>query len=169
MTEDETEQTTQEVVTTLVDVIIMYGNRGHYFGFEHVVPNRIDCVDGFSVSILAGGGTYCSPRPPLCMCWMPDHPSSLKNLKADGLMHNVDCDYRGPFSAVEVGFPNQRPEPWGAWDEYCDDPGGDPTECVYPFVPADLVRDLIISHGGEVAKPDTYYRGQEDPPGSGAT
>lgn len=81
--------------------------------------NAIKCADGFSLSVIAGMWVYSSPR-------------------------DVET---GPFAAVEVGYPSERPEPWDAWAEYCENPE-DPTSTVYGYVPVDLVRALVESHGG---------------------
>lgn len=91
--------------------------------------NTILCVDGFSMSVIAGSGTYCAPRP--------------------GQATGTPYDYEGPFAAVEVGYPSERPEPWSDWAEYCEDPG-EPTNTVYGYVPVAMVRALIDLHGGEV-------------------
>lgn len=91
--------------------------------------NSIVCVDGFKLSVIAGAGAYCSPRPSL----------------HDG---DVPVDFAGPFSQVEVGYPSERPEPWSEWERYCESPGS-PTDTVYGYVPVKLVRALIESHGGE--------------------
>ena len=44
------------------------------------LAKRIECVDGFSISVQASWGAYCSPRT------------------------NI-----GPWSSVECGFPSQEP------------------------------------------------------------
>lgn len=92
--------------------------------------NEIICADGFSVSVIAGWGTYCSPRPD----WF----------------NNVPRSYAGPYYEVEVGYPTARPEPWGDWAEYCEN-DTDPTGAVYACVPIEMVRALVASHGGQVA------------------
>lgn len=91
------------------------------------VSNSIRCADGFKVSIIAGGGAYSTPR-------------------SDGYTDSEP----GPFSAVEVGFPTARPEPWADWEQYCKDPKN-PMGTVYGYVPVDMARALVASHGGEVA------------------
>ena len=110
--------------------IAKFGNRRMVRDTYVVVKdNRITCADGFSLSVIAGYGTYCSPRP--------------------GDDDGVAEDYSGPYTLVEVGYPSQRPEPWdGRWSERCDDPE-EPTSSVYGYVPVEWVRDLIESHGGE--------------------
>jgi hypothetical protein len=50
----------------------------------------------------------------------------------------------GPYSRVEIGFPSKREELIIEWAE---DPG-DPTETVYPYVPSEIVWDVIIKNGG---------------------
>ena len=80
--------------------------------------NNLRCADGFTMSVIAGGGAYSTPRD-----------------SADG------------YTAVEVGFPSERPEPWAEWEEHCD--GADnPTGTVYGCVPVDMVRALVALHGG---------------------
>jgi hypothetical protein len=76
---------------------------------------RITCKDGFSVSIQASARHYCRPRTD-----------------------------NGPWTHVELGFPNQR-DPM--IDLYADD-ADDPLHTVYPCVPLVLVERLIESHGG---------------------
>lgn len=88
--------------------------------------NKITCADGFRLSVIAGGGTYCSPRPGM----------------------TVPEGYDGPFAAVEVGYPSERPEPWSEWEQFCENTQ-DPTSTVYGFVPVEIVRTLVESHGGE--------------------
>lgn len=86
----------------------------------------IRCADGFRMSVISGYyGTYCNPRPGF----------------------NQLLNYSGPFTEVEVGFPSARPEPWDTWREYCENVD-EPTETVYAYVPVDVVRALVESHGG---------------------
>lgn len=100
--------------------IIAEGNRSlSPAGVGARISNKITCKDGFKMSVIAGGGTYSSPR-------YAEH---------------------GPFEAVEVGFPSLRPEPWDTWAEYAENED-EPTQTVYGWVPVQLVRDLIEAHGG---------------------
>lgn len=80
---------------------------------------RITCKDGFSLSVQAGRGWYCSPR------------------------HDA-----GPWTEVEIGFPTTTPEPWEEWAKYVED-SDRPTDTVYARVPLTLVEALVASHGGE--------------------
>jgi hypothetical protein len=113
--------------------IVAKGNRS-YSPNDGRRPNKVRCVDGFSLSVIAGEGTYCAPRP-----------------DRYGGLGDAPGDYPGPYTAVEVGYPSERPEPWdepGGWRSYAED-GNDPTETVYGYVPVELVRALIAAHGGE--------------------
>jgi len=83
------------------------------------VSNIVQCQDGFKMSVVAGGGTYASPR-----------------------------EGGGPYAAVEMGFPSQRPEPWAVWQELAESPET-PTETVYGWVPVETIQALIELHGGE--------------------
>jgi hypothetical protein len=91
-----------------------------------------------SISVIAGAMVYCVPRPG----W----PFGKEK---------ADEDYPGPYTHVECGFPSERPEPWDVmdgplcWKEYAED-AEMPTETVYAYVPVELVRCLLLSHGGEV-------------------
>lgn len=114
-----------------LEQIIKAGNRPH-----RDTPNRITCADGFTLSVIAGPGTYCSPRPAL-----------LQGLP-DGLVSDAPSDFPGPYTAVEVGFPSARPEPWDEWVQRAED-DEHPTGTVYGYVPVEMVRALIESHGGE--------------------
>lgn len=87
--------------------------------------NVIRCQDGFEISVIAGYGTYCSPR-----------------LAID------DAPPWGPFKEVECGYPSERPEPWDQWSWYAE-VSNDPTGTVYRYVPVSLVRLLVEIHGGE--------------------
>lgn len=91
--------------------------------------NNITCADGFKLSVVAGWGMYCEPRP-----------GSSRS--------DVSDRYDGPFWEVEVGFPSERPEPWDEWSQWAESPD-DPTGTVYGWVPVEKVRELIESHGGE--------------------
>lgn len=83
--------------------------------------NLIVCRDGFRMSVVTGEWLYCIPR-----------------------------NNTGPYTAVGVGFPSRRPEPWAVWGEYAE-MGVAPTNTVYPYVPVEDVRKLVKRHGGEVS------------------
>lgn len=76
-----------------------------------VMP-RIVCADGTTLSVQAGSALYSTPRTD-----------------------------RGPYSAVEVGFPSSPPP--STWDEYS---GGDSN--IWAYVPIELVHFYIAGHGG---------------------
>jgi len=81
--------------------------------------NTIHCKDGFHISIQASRYHYCEPRI--------DHPK-------DGYTH------------VECGFPSL--DPGDELRAYQEMPDEDPTGCVYPYVPVEVVNRLIDAHGG---------------------
>ncbi len=80
---------------------------------------RLTLKDGESLSVQASKYHYCTPR-----------------------------EDRGPYMAVEVGFPSV--EPPETWREYFDGDweNQDRTGSVYGYVPIDLVIDFINAHGG---------------------
>ncbi len=88
------------------------------YGFKESLP-RITTVDGESLSVQAGELLYSNPR-----------------------------ENRGPWYAVEVGFPSITPPE--SWKEYFDGDweisGG--TDSVYAYIPIELVVDFINEHGG---------------------
>ncbi len=98
----------------------------------HFTRPRIHCADGFSVSIQAGWGKHCYPRP-----------------SADGeSIHEIKHAYRGPFHEWELGFPSAHPG-----DEIMKYIDGnpettDPTQTVYGYVPTVAVLRLLEEHGG---------------------
>lgn len=125
------------IVTAKIDDILAHGNPQR---LTSTYTSRIVCADGFHLSVIAGCGAYSAPRTSLPgyddldLSWEP-------------------ADYPGPYTAVEVGFPGERPEPWDGrggegWGWYAEEPAT-PTETVYGWVPGDMVRDLILLHGGE--------------------
>ena len=131
---------------SLLERIIANGNRGHnHSDRENRRGNTITCNDGFEVSVIAGGGVYCTPRPALCI--YPYDDSMCREAVLD-YMYEAPCTYNGPYTHVEVGFPSEVPEPWEIWSEFCEDPET-PTSTVYGYVPVEDVRALIALHGGE--------------------
>lgn len=122
-----------------LELTIARGNRGLHRPIPFL-SSKIECADGFTVSVIAGGGTYCHPRPAMCT-------GGAHAPQWDG---GVQCNYPGPYTEVEVGFPSERPEPWSEWEKYADGSIGDATGAVvYAYVPVDMVRALIASHGGQ--------------------
>ena len=96
---------------------------------ESPQPSRaaIVCRDGFTMSVQASAYHYCSPR-------INDAPIYLE---------------------VEIGFPSKRErlldkyvEGFGLWVYKDDD--FDFTNAVYPYVPAEVVIEVIMKHGGMV-------------------
>lgn len=83
------------------------------------------CADGFTMSVQANEGAYCSPR--------------------------VDDAER--YTAVEIGFPNESEDLiLGYMETITREPEEreDPTRSVYPYVPTSVVSLVIAKHGGIV-------------------
>lgn len=81
-------------------------------GWAKVIPPVI-CEDGGKISVQASRTHYCEPRSDI-----------------------------GPYSRVEVGFPEGIPEveQWSDWE---DSPGD-----VWGYVPIEEVAKAILAHGG---------------------
>ena len=79
------------------------------------VTKRIECEDGFNISVQASEYMYCEPR--INKGW--------------------------PYSEVELGFPSKNDD---LIDDYAEEPGT--IETVYPYVPIEIVNQLIEKHGG---------------------
>lgn len=89
-------------------------------GSEFVLTKRVTCADGYSVSIQASSGHYCRPR-------ITEHDVAT-------------------YSAFELGFPSS---PDNVLMPYAEDES-EPTVTVYPYVPRDILEQVIESHGGIV-------------------
>ena len=135
-----------------LDEIVQHGNRSFHYGFRQ--NNWIRCRDGFRLSVIAGSSAHGAPRPAICT-----HAFG-RDITTSPWHGEPACDYPGPYSHVEVGMPTARPEPWECphldeyqhnglhWECYAED-RNNPTGTVYGYVPVDMVRALIASHGGE--------------------
>lgn len=84
------------------------------FAFKFAAP-RVYLRDGSSISIQAGTGAYSKPR-----------------------------ELRGPYYAVELGYPSQVFE---EFLPYAED-ANKPTQTIYGYVPIDLVEQVCDKHGG---------------------
>ena len=82
------------------------------------IVKRLYCNDGFSMSVQAHDGAYCSPR--------------------------TDPAYTDYYFEVEVGFPSEREELLMEYVEGYDNPTG----TVYGYVPVEVVQEVIEKHGG---------------------
>lgn len=81
--------------------------------------DRIECADGFSVSVQVGWSSYCTPR-----------------------------DNAGPWTKVELGFPSASlPPVFDEFCDDPDDPRT--TRTVWGYVPIEMVVELLNNHGGE--------------------
>jgi len=82
---------------------------------------RVECADGFSMSVQAGTANYSTPRSAL-----------------------------GPYTAVEVGFPSRADyllEPYFDGDSNTEDM----TKGVYAWVPVQVVTNVLAKHGGMIS------------------
>lgn len=52
---------------------------------------------------------------------------------------------KGPWNSVEVGYPSIAPP--STWEPYAEE-WDDPTQCVYGYVPIELVLFFIATNGG---------------------
>ena len=83
---------------------------------------RIVCADGFSMSVQAHAGSYCTPR-----------------------------QAEGPHTHMEGGFPSSPPldpELLESRENVLDN--GDPCDTVYPFVDREVFEREFALHGGIV-------------------
>jgi hypothetical protein len=76
---------------------------------------RIICADGLTFSAQARDSAYCTPR-----------------------------QNKGPWTAVEVGFPSESVDEFMQYAENADDPTG----TVYGWVPVEVVEQVVEKHGG---------------------
>ena len=89
------------------------------YEIKDIAPH-ITCADGTRLSVQAGQYLYCTPR-----------------------------QNRGPYTAVEVGYPTAVPPE--SWAEYFDGKWTPEAAChsVYAYIPVEMVREFILAHGGE--------------------
>lgn len=80
------------------------------------------CADGFWISIQASGHHYCRPR------------NTFEDATA--------------YTAFELGFPSVPEE---ALREYSVKNADDLVNCVYAYVPRNVVEEMLDRHGGIVA------------------
>ncbi len=142
---------------TRLEEIIATGNSGWQAGLVNAIrpgPDRshIRCVDGYRLSVLAGGGAYCTPRPQLV--FQGADGRALTGTPSAPLPYEVEHDFPGPYTHVEVGVlsGSPDPEPWEAWEDCKEWSGSRSVDQlrVYADVPVELVRALVAAHGGEV-------------------
>lgn len=84
---------------------------------DYLIRHKIYCNDGFSISIQASQGHYCSPRK----------------------------TFEGPYTEVELGFPNLFES---LIMPYIENGNDNPCLSVYAYVPVELVDEMIEKHGG---------------------
>ena len=83
------------------------------------------CADGFSMSVQANGGAYCSPR----------------------------VEGANRYDTVEIGFPSESEDLILRYMDgrfSVDGEERDPTDSVYAYVPVTVVSLVLAKHGGIV-------------------
>ena len=97
----------------------------------------IRCADGFIMSVQANARAYCFPK-----------------------------SNTGPYTEVEVGFPNREEI---LLLPFAEEPEK-PTQTVYGWVPKQTILDVIAKHGGMISGalpegfPHLYAPGAATPP-----
>ena len=91
------------------------------YKFRQVTP-RLECADGFNMSVHVGKNMYCQPR-------VEDAPV---------------------YSHCEVGFPSEKEEALMPYvDGNIDQDDGDGGwQTVYAEVPVEVIDEIITKHGG---------------------
>ena len=85
---------------------------------------RVVCRDGFSMSVQARNGAYCRPR----------------------------IDGAESYTSVEVGYPTEQCPILRKYAENRNARIEDgEVQTVYPYIPVELVRQVIANHGGMVS------------------
>jgi len=69
------------------------------------------------------------------------------SVQAGSRLYSIPQDDNGPYSAVEVGFPS---EPVPELIPYAEMPEDGYTKTIYPYVPYDIVRQVIYVRGGMI-------------------
>jgi hypothetical protein len=67
------------------------------------------------------------------------------SIQATALHYCMPKDDDAYYLKVELGFPSERDS---LLDIYQENSGMDPTQSVYPYVPVEVVNQLIDKHGG---------------------
>ena len=120
---------------------------------------RIECADGFSLSVQAGQYMYCSPRQDgmesyrkVEVGFPSERPPETwaEYFSGEWRDHNIKSYLKYLFSNLSIRFAIKR----GIWAylkrllKYSDPT----TESVYAFIPVEMVDALVKSHGGIVVK-----------------
>jgi hypothetical protein len=111
---------------------------------------RFEAVDGFSISLSANSGAYCSPRKDIWEIQLPyynflwtskNSPPELERIHQPN--YQVDLPNES-FATVELGFPS-GPVPQLKYFKEGEDPDKD---SVFAYVPIIDFLDLMTDHGG---------------------
>jgi len=85
---------------------------------SHEVMPPLVCRDGLELSIQASSYHYCTPKT-----------------------------HEGPWTAMELGFPSKSVPELRQWREDLGDDSPD-EECIFGWVPVDMLLKTIEKHGG---------------------
>ena len=99
-------------------------SRHHYNNGDEMVHSRchtVICNDGFQMSVQVGEQLYSSPRAYIA---------------------------EGSYSEAEVGFPSEREPLLDPFVETYSMEDMDYTQRVYPYVPCDIIDQVLAKHGG---------------------
>lgn len=108
------------------------------------LPRKIRLADDTVISVHAGYGAYSIPRV-------------RDRMVHEGGLGTAPANYPGPYTAVEVFVFKPVTVP-NEWRQYSDGaPAEDDAEgTLYSPVPVDLVRALVVAHGGEHVAQDEW-------------
>jgi len=99
-------------------------SRHHYNNGDEMVHSRchpVICNDGFQMSVQVGEQLYSNPRAYIA---------------------------EGSYSEAEVGFPSEREPLLDPFVETYSMEDMDYTQRVYPYVPCDIIDQVLAKHGG---------------------
>lgn len=85
-----------------------------------ILNKVVQCADGFTMSVQASQFSYSLPR----------------------------VDFADEYTHAEVGMPNKKEELLMPYIDGID--VRDPTTAVYPYVPRQLITNVIAKHGGMI-------------------
>jgi hypothetical protein len=91
---------------------------GRVYRFRPCLP-RVQCVDGFSVSVQANEASYCSPR-----------------------------ENEGPWDKVELGYPTAPMPSLAKYCDSSEEAAPTATDTVWGYVPLSEVAAILADHGG---------------------
>lgn len=127
--------------------IIKNGNTNGHSGVKRT---KVECMDGFSMTVKAGPLTASHPRVSPCDVGRDsDDPMKMMAPHPQDRIGYEPCVYEGPYSHLEVSEVADIPHPWSQWCNYASDENH-PKDATYWHVPVAMVKELVSHHGGEL-------------------